>query len=55
MYNACQFNLYFVIKAPKTVKRKVTELPAVEVCAPGASYNPTLEEHQVSIYPLCQI
>ncbi|XP_031555540.1 ribosome biogenesis protein NOP53-like [Actinia tenebrosa] len=34
------------IKAPKTVKRKVTELPAVEVAAPGASYNPTFEEHQ---------
>jgi len=34
------------VKKPKTVNRKTSELEAVEVCAPGASYNPTYEDHQ---------
>ncbi|EDO40213.1 predicted protein [Nematostella vectensis] len=34
------------VKMPKSARRKVTELTAVEVCHPGASYNPTFEDHQ---------
>ncbi|CAI9553330.1 unnamed protein product [Staurois parvus] len=35
------------IKRPGRLNKKPSELPAVEVAAPGASYNPTFESHQV--------
>ncbi|XP_068681546.1 ribosome biogenesis protein NOP53-like [Montipora foliosa] len=34
------------IKKPKTINRKTSDLEAIEVCVPGASYNPTFEDHQ---------
>lgn len=34
------------VKKPKTISRKTSQLVAVEVCSPGASYNPTYEDHQ---------
>lgn len=35
------------VKKPKTINRNTSELEAVEICVPGASYNPTYEEHQL--------
>ncbi|KAM5146779.1 ribosome biogenesis protein NOP53 [Mantella aurantiaca] len=35
------------VKRPERLNKKPSELPAVEVVAPGASYNPTYESHQV--------
>ncbi|KAJ7384740.1 Glioma tumor suppressor candidate region protein 2 [Desmophyllum pertusum] len=35
------------VKKPKSINRKTSELEAVEVCAPGASYNPAYEDHQL--------
>lgn len=34
------------VRKPKTINRKTSKLVAVEVCSPGASYNPTFEDHQ---------
>ncbi|XP_066438083.1 ribosome biogenesis protein NOP53 [Eleutherodactylus coqui] len=34
------------VKRPEALNKKPSELPAVEVAAPGASYNPTFESHQ---------
>ncbi|KAM3911189.1 ribosome biogenesis protein NOP53 [Leptodactylus fuscus] len=34
------------VKRPERLNKKPSELPAVEVAAPGASYNPTFESHQ---------
>ncbi|KAL9952352.1 hypothetical protein ACROYT_G039596 [Oculina patagonica] len=34
------------MKKPKTINRKTSELAAVDICVPGASYNPTYEDHQ---------
>ncbi|XP_063793922.1 ribosome biogenesis protein NOP53 [Pseudophryne corroboree] len=34
------------VKRPEKLKNKPSQLPAVEVPAPGASYNPTYESHQ---------
>ncbi|XP_018411509.1 PREDICTED: glioma tumor suppressor candidate region gene 2 protein [Nanorana parkeri] len=35
------------VKRPDRLNKKPSQLPAVEVAAPGASYNPTYESHQV--------
>ncbi|XP_040179206.1 ribosome biogenesis protein NOP53 [Rana temporaria] len=35
------------VKRPERLNKKPSQLPAVEVAAPGASYNPTFESHQV--------
>ena len=32
---------------PPRLQQKPSQLPAVEVIAPGGSYNPTFEDHQV--------
>ncbi|KAK2553780.1 Ribosome biogenesis protein NOP53 [Acropora cervicornis] len=34
------------IKPPKSINRKTSGLKAIEVCSPGASYNPVYEDHQ---------
>ncbi|XP_075692342.1 ribosome biogenesis protein NOP53 [Rhinoderma darwinii] len=34
------------VKRPERMNKKPSELPAVEVVAPGASYNPSYESHQ---------
>ncbi|XP_069799464.1 ribosome biogenesis protein NOP53 [Dendropsophus ebraccatus] len=34
------------VKRPERLNKKPSELPAVEVAAPGASYNPTFDSHQ---------
>ncbi|XP_073454789.1 ribosome biogenesis protein NOP53 [Aquarana catesbeiana] len=34
------------VKRPERLNKKPSQLPAVEVAAPGASYNPTFESHQ---------
>uniref|UniRef100_A0A669QFC5 Ribosome biogenesis protein NOP53 n=1 Tax=Phasianus colchicus TaxID=9054 RepID=A0A669QFC5_PHACC len=35
------------VKRPLRLQQKPSQLPAVEVIAPGGSYNPTFEDHQV--------
>ncbi|XP_072286733.1 ribosome biogenesis protein NOP53 [Pyxicephalus adspersus] len=35
------------VKRPERLNKKPSQLPAVEVVAPGASYNPTYESHQM--------
>ncbi|XP_015751314.1 PREDICTED: glioma tumor suppressor candidate region gene 2 protein-like isoform X3 [Acropora digitifera] len=34
------------MKPPKSINRKTSGLKAIEVCSPGASYNPVYEDHQ---------
>ncbi|XP_073497717.1 ribosome biogenesis protein NOP53 [Phyllobates terribilis] len=34
------------VKRPDRLNQKPSELPAIEIAAPGASYNPTYESHQ---------
>ncbi|XP_056395629.1 ribosome biogenesis protein NOP53 [Hyla sarda] len=34
------------VKRPERLNKKPSELPAIEVAAPGASYNPSFESHQ---------
>ena len=38
-------------KAPHDLNRKTSKLPAVEVPHGGASYNPSVKDHQVCISP----
>ena len=33
---------------PRSLSKKVSVIPAVEVAHPGASYNPSFDDHQVS-------
>ncbi|XP_073247648.1 ribosome biogenesis protein NOP53-like [Porites lutea] len=35
------------VKKPKTINRKTSKLKAVEICHPGASYNPSYDDHQL--------
>jgi hypothetical protein len=39
--------LHVVIQQPKTAYKVRSTAPALAVCHPGASYNPTFEDHQV--------
>ena len=39
-------SMYFQTR--KNYLKKTSELPAVEVAHPGASYNPAFDDHQVS-------
>ncbi|KAM4019288.1 ribosome biogenesis protein NOP53 [Anomaloglossus baeobatrachus] len=34
------------VKRPERLNKKPSELPAIDIAAPGASYNPTYESHQ---------
>ncbi|XP_068106768.1 ribosome biogenesis protein NOP53 [Hyperolius riggenbachi] len=38
------------VKRPERLHKKPSELPAVEVAAPGASYNPSFESHQALLF-----
>lgn len=38
---------WIVIQQPKTAYKVRSTAPALAVCHPGASYNPTFEDHQV--------
>uniref|UniRef100_A0A8C3C958 Ribosome biogenesis protein NOP53 n=1 Tax=Cairina moschata TaxID=8855 RepID=A0A8C3C958_CAIMO len=38
------------VKRPPRLQKKPSEVPAVEVIAPGGSYNPTFEDHQETAF-----
>lgn len=42
-----------IYSRPDTISKKTTALPAVEVPHPGASYNPTFQDHQELLQKAC--
>ncbi|XP_046849456.1 ribosome biogenesis protein NOP53-like [Xenia sp. Carnegie-2017] len=42
-------------KQPRTVYKVRSTMPALSVCHPGASYNPTFNDHQALLFAACQV
>ncbi|CAB3983536.1 Hypothetical predicted protein [Paramuricea clavata] len=43
------------VKQPKTAYKVRSTAPALAVCHPGASYNPTFEDHQTLLHAACEV
>lgn len=50
-----QFDFDIYPQQPRTVYKVRSTMPALSVCHPGASYNPTFNDHQALLFAACQV